>query len=131
MTPGAVAVADSARATKRVRAGRTQPLWFSLQTSSVRLFWPPFSAPSSRFLFRRYGLFGLFALCLLRLFGFSHRWSSCCSRSNVNPAFQVFVGDLIPPRSILAADRLSPSREAQPCEPQELTFRLRSAPCIR
>jgi hypothetical protein len=33
--------------------------------------------------------------------------------------------------SILAGNRLSPNREAQSCEPQELTYRRQSAPCTR
>jgi hypothetical protein len=32
---------------------------------------------------------------------------------------------------ILAGDRLSPNREAQPCAPQELTYHRQSAPCTR
>jgi hypothetical protein len=56
----------------------------------------------------------------------------------IDHAFQVFrfSAGLKPISSPLAADRLSPSREAQSCEPQGLTFRRvslssRSAPCIR
>ncbi len=33
--------------------------------------------------------------------------------------------------SILAENRLSPNREAQSCEPQELTYHRQSAPCTR
>jgi hypothetical protein len=33
--------------------------------------------------------------------------------------------------SILAENRLSPNREAQSCEPQELTYRRQSAPCTQ
>ena len=51
---------------------------------------------------------------------------------NVYRAFQVVRlkrGQSI--SSILAGDRLSPNREAQPCAPQELTYHRQSAPCIQ
>ena len=58
---------------------------------------------------------------------------------HIHQAFQVFrfsAGPQINLSSILAADRLSPSREALSCEPQGPTFhrpsvQSQSAPCIR
>src|ERR1019366_6446465 len=87
------------------------------------------------FLLRRQKLFLVLFILLVFfiLFAFSHRdppavaADQCLSSVSSRPPQA--RGQSI--SSILAADRLSPNREAQSCAPQELTYHRQSEPCIQ
>ena len=83
------------------------------------------------FFFAARSFLAFFAFLPFFFFAFSHRRPPV-ALSRVYRAVQaVFLARACRVRSIPAAGRPSPNREAQSCAPQELTYRWQSAPCTR